>query len=144
MNGPANLDGRWGEHGGPGTDRGADAVEDLAGLGEEPVGAGLVAGAAGGPGLERHGPSQPDGEAQLPPPVGRPGERGRRLLGRAGGQGGQPAALGPDRLGLDLAGRWRRVPARRWPPGKEQRSEEHTSELQSLTNLVCRLLLEKK
>src|SRR5437016_11347989 len=26
----------------------------------------------------------------------------------------------------------------------EQRSEEHTSELQSLTNLVCRLLLEKK
>src|SRR5437016_11833601 len=29
------------------------------------------------------------------------------------------------------------VPARR-------RSEEHTSELQSLTNLVCRLLLEKK
>src|SRR5262249_62316577 len=28
-------------------------------------------------------------------------------------------------------------------PG-ERRSEEHTSELQSLTNLVCRLLLEKK
>src|SRR5258706_8599906 len=28
-------------------------------------------------------------------------------------------------------------------PG-ESRSEEHTSELQSLTNLVCRLLLEKK
>src|SRR5438046_7268619 len=26
----------------------------------------------------------------------------------------------------------------------ESRSEEHTSELQSLTNLVCRLLLEKK
>src|SRR5262249_56710331 len=30
-------------------------------------------------------------------------------------------------------------PAQRLP-----RSEEHTSELQSLTNLVCRLLLEKK
>src|SRR5262249_56022963 len=30
--------------------------------------------------------------------------------------------------------------AHAWPP----RSEEHTSELQSLTNLVCRLLLEKK
>src|SRR5256885_7398342 len=29
---------------------------------------------------------------------------------------------------------------RRWPP----RSEEHTSELQSPCNLVCRLLLEKK
>src|SRR5258706_9707286 len=27
---------------------------------------------------------------------------------------------------------------------QETRSEEHTSELQSLTNLVCRLLLEKK
>src|SRR5437016_11007789 len=27
---------------------------------------------------------------------------------------------------------------------KKERSEEHTSELQSLTNLVCRLLLEKK
>src|SRR5262249_58801523 len=32
---------------------------------------------------------------------------------------------------------WSDVPFR-------QRSEEHTSELQSLTNLVCRLLLEKK
>src|SRR5438046_6975482 len=29
-------------------------------------------------------------------------------------------------------------------PLEEVRSEEHTSELQSLTNLVCRLLLEKK
>src|SRR5437016_10713644 len=28
-------------------------------------------------------------------------------------------------------------------PRPRQRSEEHTSELQSLTNLVCRLLLEK-
>src|SRR5262249_62413203 len=33
----------------------------------------------------------------------------------------------------------------RWRLEKaESRSEEHTSELQSLTNLVCRLLLEKK
>src|SRR5438093_9740296 len=30
------------------------------------------------------------------------------------------------------------------PPREKERSEEHTSELQSLTNLVCRLLLEKK
>src|SRR5438045_6908209 len=29
-------------------------------------------------------------------------------------------------------------------PGQLQRSEEHTSELQSLRHLVCRLLLEKK
>src|SRR5437016_5198034 len=31
-----------------------------------------------------------------------------------------------------------------WRVKGEDRSEEHTSELQSLTNLVCRLLLEKK
>src|SRR6266853_7049348 len=30
------------------------------------------------------------------------------------------------------------------PPGGWRRSEEHTSELQSQSNLVCRLLLEKK
>src|SRR5438093_10162985 len=34
-----------------------------------------------------------------------------------------------------------RIPMAPW---RTQRSEEHTSELQSLTNLVCRLLLEKK
>src|SRR5437016_14341776 len=33
---------------------------------------------------------------------------------------------------------------RRLSVAGQQRSEEHTSELQSLTNLVCRLLLEKK
>src|SRR5688572_31205987 len=34
---------------------------------------------------------------------------------------------------------------RRYPRGRcEERSEEHTSELQSQSNLVCRLLLEKK
>src|SRR5258706_8592278 len=38
-----------------------------------------------------------------------------------------------------------RVPAARdHVPERKIRSEEHTSELQSLTNLVCRLLLEKK
>src|SRR5262249_56489445 len=44
--------------------------------------------------------------------------------------------------------RSRRKPptARLMRPAQKQktRSEEHTSELQSLTNLVCRLLLEKK
>src|SRR5690349_23130136 len=35
--------------------------------------------------------------------------------------------------------------APRWAPGRERvRSEEHTSELQSRRDLVCRLLLEKK
>src|SRR5260370_21520897 len=41
---------------------------------------------------------------------------------------------GPDRTGLSGAG----------PAGQAVRSEEHTSELQSHLNLVCRLLLEKK
>src|SRR5438477_2072036 len=36
----------------------------------------------------------------------------------------------------------RSVPA--WSPELDPRSEEHTSELQSHVNLVCRLLLEKK
>src|SRR2546430_12609027 len=31
-----------------------------------------------------------------------------------------------------------------WPATRRSRSEEHTSELQSQSNLVCRLLLEKK
>src|SRR5690606_41290931 len=36
-------------------------------------------------------------------------------------------------------------PAACWPrPSQRSRSEEHTSELQSRENLVCRLLLEKK
>src|SRR2546430_4526092 len=34
--------------------------------------------------------------------------------------------------------------ARRPSPPRQTRSEEHTSELQSQSNLVCRLLLEKK
>src|SRR2546427_7214364 len=40
-----------------------------------------------------------------------------------------------------------RLPQRRAPTGRAHtgvRSEEHTSELQSQSNLVCRLLLEKK
>src|SRR5256885_7350079 len=37
-----------------------------------------------------------------------------------------------------------RVEVSRSPPEKNGRSEEHTSELQSPCNLVCRLLLEKK
>src|SRR2546430_11318180 len=46
-----------------------------------------------------------------------------------------------DRL-LDLGKPFRLMrPSRCWPL---DRSEEHTSELQSQSNLVCRLLLEKK
>src|SRR2546430_7835738 len=35
-------------------------------------------------------------------------------------------------------------PLRSMKPSRDTRSEEHTSELQSQSNLVCRLLLEKK
>src|SRR5256714_5747604 len=38
----------------------------------------------------------------------------------------------------------RRLPTHGPPLGRAERSEEHTSELQSLAYLVCRLLLEKK
>src|SRR2546430_13921479 len=43
-----------------------------------------------------------------------------------------------------LWGRGRRSPHRRGRGAQPERSEEHTSELQSQSNLVCRLLLEKK
>src|SRR5262249_61134579 len=49
------------------------------------------------------------------------------------GLGVLPHHVAVDGVELDEASHGRRV-----------RSEEHTSELQSLTNLVCRLLLEKK
>src|SRR5687767_15713537 len=45
-------------------------------------------------------------------------------------------------LGEQLRGRSRRLLSRE--SLAEERSEEHTSELQSLAYLVCRLLLEKK
>src|SRR5438034_2624535 len=38
----------------------------------------------------------------------------------------------------------RRRPRAQQPPQQHRRSEEHTSELQSHSDLVCRLLLEKK
>src|SRR2546427_4197688 len=44
----------------------------------------------------------------------------------------------------DPLARTREVPHRAHGDGSQDRSEEHTSELQSQSNLVCRLLLEKK
>src|SRR5690242_21317983 len=61
-----------------------------------------------------------------------PGRRHRRGGGRA------PGACGP--RGPCASGR----PALPCAAGSRARSEEHTSELQSHVNLVCRLLLEKK
>src|SRR5256885_12847701 len=49
----------------------------------------------------------------------------------------------PFKLGRDSAFRARSTPIGT-VGGPENRSEEHTSELQSPCNLVCRLLLEKK
>src|SRR2546430_13116623 len=68
-------------------------------------------------------------------------------------EGAQPHQPGPDGTlgGTPRGGRFRH---RRAPPSRAGvrtvpapiagRSEEHTSELQSQSNLVCRLLLEKK
>src|SRR2546425_4067864 len=60
---------------------------------------------------------------------------------RAGGLGllAVHVGLGVPRVGLHLLYRRRGCLA-----GRRARSEEHTSELQSLAYLVCRLLLEKK
>src|SRR5262245_65143338 len=53
-----------------------------------------------------------------------------------------------DALPISTSSRRSRTPSATWSPGARwigwSRSEEHTSELQSLRHLVCRLLLEKK
>src|SRR5207249_8353587 len=69
-----------------------------------------------------------DGDA-LPLEVGDGDRKGRRRQGGRGGARGE--------------GRVRRAGASAGD-GEENRSEEHTSELQSRFDLVCRLLLEKK
>src|SRR5205823_13672791 len=72
-------------------------------------------------------------------PAGRPARRRGRPLRRRvhsalPGRGRQPGGGGADRRRAGQGdGR-----------GQAERSEEHTSELQSLAYLVCRLLLEKK
>src|SRR3712207_6893439 len=75
------------------------------------------------------------------PPIGRRSERGRadrphpdREPDRGGEQGGDEAVR---RGGVERAGEQGAL-------GVHDRSEEHTSELQSRQYLVCRLLLEKK
>src|SRR2546430_5518303 len=46
--------------------------------------------------------------------------------------------------GLTIATTWQEINEYFFPTNAGPRSEEHTSELQSQSNLVCRLLLEKK
>src|SRR5690606_40272021 len=72
------------------------------------------------------------------PPRGVPGDVPSRRS-RARVRGGHGAAAGC----ACATGRPRRTAHRRRPRTRA-RSEEHTSELQSRENLVCRLLLEKK
>src|SRR5699024_12679495 len=50
----------------------------------------------------------------------------------------------PFETGLAATIRWYTENRSWWEPLKHDRSEEHTSELQSRFDLVCRLLLEKK
>src|SRR5256885_3401479 len=65
----------------------------------------------------------------------------RPVAGDEIGEGGLVAAIPPPHQQRRIGGRRRCQLAQ---VAKERRSEEHTSELQSPCNLVCRLLLEKK
>src|SRR5205823_11349165 len=84
--------------------------------------------------------------------LGGPGPGGTGILGRVPARGPRRVApgahpLGPqpdaDRDRLHAAGAVPPGPGQRpfGPPAPPTRSEEHTSELQSLAYLVCRLLL---
>src|SRR5438132_3222387 len=64
------------------------------------------------------------------------------ILGIVAGLPFEPRLIGAELLAVELA-RVKAVAECVLPDGKE-RSEEHTSELQSHSDLVCRLLLEKK
>src|SRR5438034_8773564 len=62
---------------------------------------------------------------------------------------GAPEVAGVEQLGehaVVIRTLFRTVPGVQWEVAREfrRRSEEHTSELQSHSDLVCRLLLEKK
>src|SRR3712207_7288987 len=68
-----------------------------------------------------------------------------RLVGGEDALGGAGALRRRGQEGRHLPSRRGALPARGPAPGRpEDRSEEHTSELQSRQYLVCRLLLEKK
>src|SRR5207249_9847850 len=70
------------------------------------------------------------------PPISAPRRRGRGTSSRRVSGGGDARAAAPGRGGIRLR------PA--CAAGSRRQSEEHTSELQSRFDLVCRLLLEKK
>src|SRR5690606_38123743 len=90
--------------------------------------AGLMGGSSIQTSSSRMDPAFRPSEEQSPDPPAQGGDDGR------GGDRDDPR---PD----DVA---RQAPANLLVSGRADRSEEHTSELQSRENLVCRLLLEKK
>src|SRR5690606_42038467 len=108
-------------------------------------------------GHDRYGPSGDYGPLPAPGP-GAVAAIPARAAGRAPGLTGAPVSadsrwLLPRRPAARARHRRCRTPAaahgviaawRRQFPATAARSEEHTSELQSRENLVCRLLLEKK
>src|SRR5690606_39824647 len=69
-------------------------------------------------------------------PAGNPSSRSRRLYPARSRLGARQAAAAQRREDAGAGPRPAGIP--------DARSEEHTSELQSRENLVCRLLLEKK
>src|SRR5205823_13879415 len=81
--------------------------------------------------------------------TGQERDGGRHVVGwqRAEPLGDEPELVEPRRTPLELADQRRQVPELRHgvivAGDARSRSEEHTSELQSLAYLVCRLLLEK-
>src|SRR5438046_6880281 len=86
-----------------------------------------------------HGSTAPRADGFPPHPFGIDVACSQRRLPRGGRVGRGRAATA--RLPRRAVSRERHASGR---VGRRSRSEEHTSELQSLTNLVCRLLLEKK
>src|SRR5205823_14174254 len=80
-----------------------------------------------------------------PHPVAAGGLGGQRQVERLGLAGGQRAGRQLDRVAAGGVGEPVVEPGPHGHVrGRGRRSEEHTSELQSLAYLVCRLLLEKK
>src|SRR5262249_45756838 len=94
-------------------------------------------------------PEAPEPDAPQGDYAETPAEAALPLLAREGAShpvellspaGGPDAAFAAFHFGADAV----YLGLKKFSARAEARSEEHTSELQSLTNLVCRLLLEKK
>src|SRR5690606_40603901 len=80
-----------------------------------------------------------------PPPTAPTGRTpSARVRRRRGPRPGRTAGSVPSTVKGRVRARDRLLAFRRAPALARGRSEEHTSELQSRENLVCRLLLEKK